>query len=554
MTPADRIRAHINQALQEREAAAELANGQVPSLNTYPTEVSPWLELTHWPEYLRGQDLTAVALLGCLLDPAWEPLLALFSASVERLWLVCFAYYSTQPDQPIQLQHQLNTTQLAALDQIEEYSQELLALRAKGVPDTPQVLQAPQAPQASGASGASEASHTRLQSLAPWPPIAPPVPQTLAETLGPPVLPAPPALSSQEKKAQDQLDQACLALSIALLDHTLKGDLFESTLVAFLAVLGVDPARQTFQEPCAYASYLSGLVKIAQMLVALQAVHLTKTGEVSHPADALDEMRERFLLYGADLTRLFLLYEEEVWEEVVPQLVLHKLQDDPTNNQQGWNFLWDQRTRAALPTTGECQQDQVLWQEGVVNHYLQQAKAFLEHLLLLVYITGGQPGRATELLSLRHSNTLHGRHRNVFIKHGLVSTVTMYHKGYSIDNTMKIIHRYLLKAVSELVVYYLWLILPFCQALQKLVHGQKGPASAFLWPVGDGSWDSSQLRKVLQHKAQTHLQTKMNILSYQHAAIAISCVHLKCGGFKQDYGADDAALMSRLAMGPGSQA
>jgi TATA-binding protein-associated factor Taf7 len=37
---------------------------------------------------------------------------------------------------------------------------------------------------------------------------------------------------------------------------------------------------------------------MAQMLVALQAVHLTKAGVVSHPADALDEMRECFLLYG----------------------------------------------------------------------------------------------------------------------------------------------------------------------------------------------------------------------------------------------------------------
>jgi hypothetical protein len=72
-----------------------------------------------------------------------------------------------------------------------------------------------------------------------------------------------------------------------------------------------------------------------------------------------------------------------------------------------------------------------------------------------------------------------------------VSTVTTYHKGYSINNTTKIIHQYLPKAVSELVVYYLWLILPFCQALQKLVHGQKGPSSAFLWPAGDGSWDNS---------------------------------------------------------------
>ncbi|GFG01000.1 conserved hypothetical protein [Aspergillus udagawae] len=461
MTPAEWIRAHVNQALQEREAAAELANSQVPSLSAHPTEVSPWLELTRWPEYLRGQDLTAVALLGDLLNPAQEPLLALFSASVERLiqqayqsirsgqinefdqvqintffrepgvwnwpiqihlrpktyrqycqvWqrLVCFAYRSSRPDQPIQLRHQLNTAQLAALDQMEEYGQQFLALRAQGL-DTQLVSEASQIPQASGASGA--------------PLLAPPAPQASAEPLGPPVLPAPSSLSPPEEKAQNQLDWACLALSIALLDYTLKGDLFESTLVAFLAVLGVDPARQTFQEPYTYTSYLSGLVKMAQMLVALQAVHLTKAGAVSHPADALDDMREHFLLYGVrapfgwitrlrtygkkiqnsttslgyiywNLARLFLLYEEEVREEIVPQLALYKLQDNPTKNQQGWNFLWDQRTRATLPTTGEqwllnhmlgtdwlweeflqlhqiSQQDQaqVLWQEGAVDQYL----------------------------------------------------------------------------------------------------------------------------------------------------------------------------------------
>jgi hypothetical protein len=55
------------------------------------------------------------------------------------------------------------------------------------------------------------------------------------------VLLAPTPLSPLEAKAQNQLDQACLALSIALLDHTLKGDLFESTLVAFLAVLTLRP-------------------------------------------------------------------------------------------------------------------------------------------------------------------------------------------------------------------------------------------------------------------------------------------------------------------------
>jgi hypothetical protein len=121
--------------------------------------VSPWLELTRWPEYLRGQDLAAVALLGCLPDPAMELVLLQFTASIKRLidqayqaikdgrlnefdqiqintffrkpgvwnrpiqirlrpatydrycqvWqrLVCFAYRSTRPDQRIRLRHQL---------------------------------------------------------------------------------------------------------------------------------------------------------------------------------------------------------------------------------------------------------------------------------------------------------------------------------------------------------------------------------------------------------------------------------------------------------------
>jgi hypothetical protein len=156
-----------------------------------------------------------------------------------QVWqqLVCFTYRSTRLDQPIQLYHQLNTAQLAALDQMEEHAQQLLDLQGQDQ----LVLQG---------------------------------------------------------KVQKQLDQAYLALLIALLDHPLKGDLFDSTLVGFLAVLGVDPARQTFWDPYGYTSYLSGLVKMAQMLVALQAVRLAETSQVTHPADALDKMRERFLLYG----------------------------------------------------------------------------------------------------------------------------------------------------------------------------------------------------------------------------------------------------------------
>ncbi len=39
--------------------------------------------------------------------------------------------------------------------------------------------------------------------------------------------------------------------------------------------------------------------------------------------------------------------------------------------------------------------------------------------------------------------------------------MTFYYKGYSIQGSTKIIHRDLLKEVSELLIYYLWLVLLF---------------------------------------------------------------------------------------------
>ncbi|KAG2001178.1 hypothetical protein GB937_010415 [Aspergillus fischeri] len=300
MTPGKFARAEVDQLLGEGLQEASDQNIVVPE-HKHPTDVSPWLELTRWPEYLRGQELGAVAELGTLPDPTREPLLEVFAASVARLiqcayctirdhrinefdqiqintffrkpgvwnrpiqihlrpstyrqyrqvWqrLVCFAYRSTRPDQAIQLRHRLTTAQMAALDEMEVYGTQWLQLEETG---------ATQMAEDEGAVRREQA---------------------------------------EAKQVLTRLDRACLALSIALLDHPLKGDLFESTPVGFLAILGVDVARQTFRDPYYYTTFLSGLVKMAEMLVAERAVRLAEEPRVTHPADALDEMRERFLLY-----------------------------------------------------------------------------------------------------------------------------------------------------------------------------------------------------------------------------------------------------------------
>jgi hypothetical protein len=83
-----------------------------------------------------------------------------------------------------------------------------------------------------------------------------------------------------------------------------------------------------------------------------------------------------------------------------------------------------------------------------------------------VHLTAGQPARGTEITGLQHVNTVY--HRNVFVEDGLVAIVTSYHKGYTYTGTTKIIYRYLPREISELLIYYLWLILPFVQKLTLL--------------------------------------------------------------------------------------
>ena len=84
---------------------------------------------------------------------------------------------------------------------------------------------------------------------------------------------------------------------------------------------------------------------------------------------------------------------------------------------------------------------------------------------------------------MRWKNTAYGGVRNIFIEEGLVAFVATYHKGYRSSGNIKIVHRYLPREVGELLVYYLWLVLPFWEKLQFQITG-KPSSSPFLW--GDG--------------------------------------------------------------------
>jgi hypothetical protein len=295
---ADVFRALITEQLtagnHEQDARAQIYSSYVSK-----TEVSPWLEMTRWPRYFHGLHMADVAPLAYAANPITEPALVLLGESFDRLikhahqsicedrisvfdqaqinsfiagrsgkhdrmlmiklakstfrlykglWkrLLCFVYRTSQPTQSIPLPHRLTNAQLFQLDRVMCLAVELSSLQCLA---------------------GTNASPTNRDGV--------------------------------EEVARD-LDRACLQLCIALLDHTLKGDHFESVVLSFLAVLGIDESPGgVFRGPLSYSPDLSKFIKMAQMLVVQGSVMAAEEGEVEHPSDMLDEMREQFMVRGS---------------------------------------------------------------------------------------------------------------------------------------------------------------------------------------------------------------------------------------------------------------
>ena len=71
-----------------------------------------------------------------------------------------------------------------------------------------------------------------------------------------------------------QVDDACLAWWISLLDHPLGDQEYDSALISGMAVLGWSPHSHRWREATAYTPIISAIVTVARMLVISQAKHI----------------------------------------------------------------------------------------------------------------------------------------------------------------------------------------------------------------------------------------------------------------------------------------
>lgn len=286
-----------------------------------------------------------------------------------------------------------------------------------------------------------------------------------------------------------------------------------------------------------------------------------------------------------------------------PAIPWHNVHDDPSNEKSRWNFLQDERCRwpvdgkrwlweqiEASPSHEEAWFDMETGdlRRSRVEDYMDDIAEFQGLQLVSGHASQGSGvPRAPEMLSIRHENTPKGGHRNMFIEDGLVVWVTKYHKGYAMSGDIKIIHRYLPREVGELMVWYLWLVLPFRCGLERRFRWkrrkarrddaaqqdgstaqdgaaqhhndddtaawgqdngnnngapQPGSVSSHLWSEDcrGRKWTSPRMREVLKRYSREHLGETLTIAAYREVAIAISRKFLReCDAFKDDHDHDD---------------
>lgn len=125
-----------------------------------------------------------------------------------------------------------------------------------------------------------------------------------------------------------------------------------------------------------------------------------------------------------------------------------------------------------------------------VREYAEAMKSFRAQLLVLRHMSGGQPARGTELVTVQYKNGADGDVRGLFVEDGLAVFVTMYSKTMGMSAKAKVIHRYLPREVGELAVYYVWLAIPFWRSVvQGASRGAADWSSPYIWePRADEAW------------------------------------------------------------------
>ncbi|KAJ4329600.1 hypothetical protein N0V87_010726, partial [Didymella glomerata] len=221
--------------------------------------------------------------------------------------------------------------------------------------------------------------------------------------------------------------------------------------------------------------------------------------------------------------------KEEDWVNVD----LKQVVDDVTFTKRRMSFVdalgnklqggLDWMLRRAINTRGgrRLKRADGQWSVKSVRQYLRQVDRFLEVLLCSVHITSGQPGRGSEITTIRHRNGIL-QDRNIFVVDGQVMTVVRYHKSQSQLDKPKVVPRFLPPRLGQVMVLYLAYLQPFREYLTVQVLG--GSFSDYVWADAQGPWGTDRLTRALRRETGKRLGVPLHTLDYRHTAVGIGRV------------------------------
>jgi hypothetical protein len=186
-------------------------------------------------------------------------------------------------------------------------------------------------------------------------------------------------------------------------------------------------------------------------------------------------------------------------------------------------MLWSLKSSPMWKKMLRKEGDELQWISSGIADYESVVERLLEFLLILIHITGGQPGRGTEITTLRYANAMQSM-RNIFIKEGQVMIVTEYNKSVAVMDQVKVIPRFLPEQVGKLLVIYLADVLPIRQLFDR--KAAMLTSKGFLCHKNNERWKTDDLTKALMGESERRMGFRITTADYRHIAVAIDRRHV----------------------------
>ncbi|KAF4442502.1 hypothetical protein F53441_11725 [Fusarium austroafricanum] len=433
--------------------------------------------------------------------------------------------------------------------------------------------------------------------------------------------------SSRINELHRLLEEAALAFYISVLDHFTKVTEYNSILVSFLTVLSIRD-NKTWETFANFTPKLSAIMAISRVFlikytIDKRALYIQQRVDQGQARQEAEDKSPGHFEIMSEITRRFLVGGAKGWDTTPTQFIIQLRNYGMAASGQHampGSVSWDNENaiykgirvsilgiqsmlqtalRRAEALLYKCllfcdeYKDQSPIDLGLPQipawfeeesegkpkllekkawHYGKYLEEFLEYLLFIIHLSGGQAARSLELLTLQHRNTANGRIRNILYDRRLIMLVAGYHKGFSKTERLKIIHRFLPREVSALVIYYLWLVLPFWEDVQANTWDKTEFSSNFWAPeetlndlnvdngkdgYGTGSeqsdgedmhsrhrhqaeakvrylgpgphWTSAQMTRILRRMSLESCQGGLTISSWRHLSIAITRRYFRNG-------------------------